>query len=760
MQGRSKFLRTSIKGALYLTALATCATAMAANPTHSFNYSGSGASDIGIYRDGRFWYFQGSPANLVSLPLGQAGDVPLPADFDGDGRTDYALYNPDTRTFTWSRSSDGVINSVTTGNWGDVPVVGDFDGDGKADLAIYRPADGLFWYTQSSNNQLVDVPIGVAGGLPVVADFEGGGRDQLAAFDPATATFTFWSLGNVNLKTATLGAPGNKPGTTPIIGDYDGDGKADIGVYDSVTSTFTYQRSSDNQLVSIQFGQHGDIPIVGDYDGDGKSDIAVFRPQAGSFNIILYRSSATSQTVTFDFGNPGDIPLGARYAPKALSPGLTFSNLPGAPQTMYQSGAPHTDKYGARQNVLNTASFFPRCMVGVQTGAELTYLGTSGFNCFIPWGGEQIGAPLQWTNPSGMQMVQDIQLFPSYFGPPNNYVTNPDCHLPANASNPICRVRSQIQQVTTVKAGDPPPAILAWKAEDEPSGCTSNCDLRSVIYNNLQAAIQQVDSVHPVFNVDLSPPATGSTGVWSSWNSISPIASNDNYPVGTGTLNTLENSATGYVALGALNSYSHPVWIMPQAFSGAVGNFQWSMPSVTQLRAEVFTALVHGATGIFYFILDNPIARGNNVIGIAPHPQHDYCPPSPPPCTWLKATPNDVTASTNLWNGTVALNAELTRLQSVILSPTATLTYQIGYQGTSITATPIRTMLKVNGAGVYTLLMINIDSVPLNTQVTLPARPADVYKIDSTGGRHPLTPNGNTISDSIDGFGITLYEFK
>jgi hypothetical protein len=741
-----------------LAALAICTTSFAANPVHSYNFTGPGPSDLGVYQDGRFWFFTGTGANLASFPLGQGADVPIPADFDGDGRVDYALYNPDTRTITWSRSSDGVTGSVTLGNWGDIPIVGDFDGDGKTDAGIYRPADGLFWYTQSSNNQLVSAGVGVIGGLPVVADFEGDSRDELAAFDPNTATFTFWTLGGVFLKQVTLAAPANKTGLVPVTGDYDGDGKADIGVYDSVTSTFTYKRSSDSQQVSVAFGQHGDIPIVGDYDGDGKSDIGVFRAQAGSFNIILYRSSATAQTVTINFGNPGALPLGARYAPKPQNTGLSYANLASGPQTMYQSGVPHTDPNGVRQNTFNAASFFPRCVPGVQTGDELTFLGTSGFNCFIPWQGEQIGAPLQWTNPSGLRMIQDIQLDSTLFGiPPNNYVTNPNCTLAANASNPICVTRARIQQVTTVPAGSPPPRILAWKAEDEASSCVSGCSQRVAVYNSLQTAIGQVDSVHPVFNVDVSPPPRSQSPSWSFWNTVSPVASIDNYPFIPGTVSSLADSATAYEALGAINGYSHPVWIWPQTFSGAVGNFAWRMPTAAELRAEVFTAVVHGATGITYFILDNGVARGNCVIGISPNPQVDYGPTGP--CR-TQASQSDIDASKALWNGTVSVNSELTRLQSAILSPTATANYQVGYQGTAITATPIRTMLKINSAGVYTLLMINVDNVALNTQVTLPVRPADLYKVDSSGGRHPLTSNGNIIQDNIDGFGVIIYEFK
>jgi hypothetical protein len=99
-------------------------------------------------------------------------------------------------------------------------------------------------------------------------------------------------------------------------------------------------------------------------DGDGKTDFAVFRPQISSFNVILYRSSATQQTVAINFGNPGDSPLGARYSPAEQVSGLSYSDLPGAQQTLYQNqqGAPHTDKNGRLRTAYDpTVSFFPSC---------------------------------------------------------------------------------------------------------------------------------------------------------------------------------------------------------------------------------------------------------------------------------------------------------------------------------------------------------------------------------------------------------------
>jgi hypothetical protein len=48
---------------------------------------------------------------------------------------------------------------------GDEPVAADYDGDGKTDLAIYR---GRQWFIQrSSNNSLFSVGFGTAGDTPI-----------------------------------------------------------------------------------------------------------------------------------------------------------------------------------------------------------------------------------------------------------------------------------------------------------------------------------------------------------------------------------------------------------------------------------------------------------------------------------------------------------------------------------------------------------------------------------------------------------------
>jgi hypothetical protein len=207
-----------------------------------------------------------------------------------------------------------------------------------------------------------------------------------------------------------------------------------------------------------------------------------------------------------------------------------------------------------------------------------------------------------------------------------------------------------------------------------------------------------------------------------------------------------------------LNSQQKPIWVTPQAFQlSASSGFTWKMPTPLQLRAEVFTAMIHGATGIIYFAVDNFASRGAQVIGIAENPQTSY--PGENSGDAI-ASPDDITASQDLWNEAVALNSETQRLQSVILTPTANLAYQVGTQGTSFTTTPIRSILKVSSAGVYTLFVVNIDNVPTNVQFTLPTRPFSLYSIGPNGARYPIGPFGSTFSDSIEGFGVRIYEFR
>ena len=62
---------------------------------------------------------------------------PVPGDFDGDGRTDVAVYRRETGVWFI-----GQQRRVQYGGHGYLPVPADFDGDGTTDIAVYQPSTG------------------------------------------------------------------------------------------------------------------------------------------------------------------------------------------------------------------------------------------------------------------------------------------------------------------------------------------------------------------------------------------------------------------------------------------------------------------------------------------------------------------------------------------------------------------------------------------------------------------------------------------
>ncbi|MEJ7699241.1 MAG: VCBS repeat-containing protein [Pyrinomonadaceae bacterium] len=118
------------------------------------------------------------------------------ADYDGDGKLDLAVfqgrYNMSSGSFDYIwfilQSSDGVAREVQFGDGGDKVVPADYDGDGKTDIAVYRPSNG-FWYILGSRDGFRAEKFGVATDKPVPADYDGDGKTDIAVFRPSNGTW-------------------------------------------------------------------------------------------------------------------------------------------------------------------------------------------------------------------------------------------------------------------------------------------------------------------------------------------------------------------------------------------------------------------------------------------------------------------------------------------------------------------------------------------------------------------------------------------
>jgi hypothetical protein len=323
----------SVPGVLYALDAATLVQVWSSAGNLSQNNIGTYAKFVPPTVANGKVYVASGVTDVVST-FGLVGDAPVVGDWDGNGtatigvfRTAGAPFNPSSSQDQWLlRNSDSPGNPDITfyyGQAGDVPVVGDWDGNGTVTIGVFRPA-GAQWLLRNSNspgNPDISFSYGQAGDIPVVGRWTGIASTTIGVFRPAPDlnSSDSWLLRNSN--------SGGNPDISfaygarndiPVTGDWDGNGTTTIGVFrspglfNSSTSDLWLLRNSNSPGspdVSVSYGALSDIPVVGRWTGIASTTIGVFRPGRGPANQTssdqwLLRNSNTpgSADISFYYG--------------------------------------------------------------------------------------------------------------------------------------------------------------------------------------------------------------------------------------------------------------------------------------------------------------------------------------------------------------------------------------------------------------------------------------------------------------------------
>jgi hypothetical protein len=216
---------------------------------------------MGTGQDSPGWWCSGRTRLLLpngaieQFNYGRAGDVPVIADWNGDGRDTVSVIRDGTWHLNDALRGGASSRQFTYGRVtrGDVPIAGAWDRPGASMPGIIRDRD---WHLRSTQS--------------------GGAGDHV---------FTYGRLTG---------------GDLPLVGDWNGDGRSRVGIVRGGTWYLRDSLAGGAADLSYVYGRvvAGDQPVVGDWNGDGRSTPGIVR--AGQWHLRHSHSGgAADEIITF-----------------------------------------------------------------------------------------------------------------------------------------------------------------------------------------------------------------------------------------------------------------------------------------------------------------------------------------------------------------------------------------------------------------------------------------------------------------------------
>ncbi len=313
------------------------------------------------------------------------------------------------------------------------------------------------------------------------------------------------------------------------------------------------------------------------------------------------------------------------------------------------------------------------------------------------------------------------------------------------------------------------PAILGWDVFDEPDGDGEwqSYSRRMEIFEKTRKIIRKYDKTHPVFvnQVAWTMPPNGP--FWAMWQHAGDISCHDNYPITTNrpqSLSGINGIPESVTLANMVNNQKKPVWLILQTFKDSG---RWAYPTPAEIRSMVYASIVHGATGIDYFMIDNYVGREGDIIGMSPTPMSVY----PGQKSSLKADDAMMRKMKEMWDCVAEINHEIEQLTPYILSPTSQDNFKVYIKGDvkydSLevdgqylpSRDPIRALLKERN-GKYVMMVVNLNADKMDVRVQLTAKNPVESVTPMFENRGSIVCTSNTFQDSFDAFAVHVYEFS